>query len=209
MDTFKEIFKKKRSYGLFSGDTRETNKDFIFSTVQTVNNPDHFKKFKKNYFDYIIIDETHRAAAKTYQRILNYFKPKFLLGMTATPERTDGFDIFSYFDHNIAYEIRLNKALDEDLLIPFHYFGVTDISVDGKELDDKSEFNLLLSDERVERIIEKINEYKYDDGNIRGLIFCSSVKTKILSEKFNKKGFKTVALSGDNTEEEEQKLLNC
>ena len=121
MDTFKEIFKKKRSYGLFSGDTRETNKDFIFSTVQTVNNPDHFKKFKKNYFDYIIIDETHRAAAKTYQRILNYFKPKFLLGMTATPERTDGFDIFSYFDHNIAYEIRLNKALDEDLLIPFHY----------------------------------------------------------------------------------------
>ena len=167
METFKLIFKNNRSFGLYSGN-RDMNSDFIFSTVQTINNEEHMRKFSPNHFDYIIIDETHRAGGQTYQKIINYFKPQFLLGMTATPERTDGFDIFSLFDHNIGYEIRLNRALDEGLLCPFHYYGVTDISVDGKILDENSDFNLLLSNERVDRIIEKTKLYGCDDGNVRG-----------------------------------------
>ena len=208
METFKLIFKNNRSFGLYSGNTRDMNSDFIFSTVQTINNEEHMRKFSPNHFDYIIIDETHRAGGQTYQKIINYFKPQFLLGMTATPERTDGFDIFSLFDHNIGYEIRLNRALDEGLLCPFHYYGVTDISVDGKILDENSDFNLLLSNERVDRIIEKTKLYGCDDGNVRGLIFCSRIEeSENLSKLFNEKGFKTIHLSGQNSEEERSKAI--
>ena len=206
--TFKDIFKDTRSYGIFSGETRDVTKDFIFSTVQTINNPDHMNNFKPDFFDYIIIDETHRAGGQTYKRVLNYFKPKFLLGMTATPERTDGFDIFTHFDHNIGYEIRLNRALDEGLLSPFHYFGVTDITVDGRILDENSDFNILLSDERVERIIEKIKEFDCDDGNVRGLMFCSRVEeAEKISIKLNNRGLKTLALSGKNSEDERAEAI--
>ena len=208
LNTFSQIFKNERTYGVYTGNQKDIDKDFIFSTVQTINNPVHINKFNKEYFDYIIIDETHRAGTKTYSNVLNYFKPKFLLGMTATPERTDGFDIFSLFDYNIGYEIRLNRALDEGLLCPFHYFGVTDISVDGQILDDNSDFNLLVSEERVERIIETINKYDCDDGNVRGLIFCSRVdEADGLSILFNRKGLKTICLSGKNTEEERAEAI--
>lgn len=207
-ETFKNIFKNTRTFGIFSGDTREINKDFIFSTVQTINNPDHMRNFKPDFFDYIIIDETHRAGGETYKRILNYFRPKFLLGMTATPERTDGFDIFTHFDHNIGYEIRLNRALDEGLLSPFHYFGVTDITVDGRILDENSDFNILLSDERVNRIIEKVKEFDCDNGNVRGLMFCSRVEeAENLSIKLNERGLKTKALSGNNSEDERAEAI--
>ncbi|MGY8714604.1 MAG: DEAD/DEAH box helicase family protein [Verrucomicrobiia bacterium] len=124
MESFKRIFGDQKTMGLYSGQNREKEADFRFSTVQTINREEHLKQFSKDYFDYIIIDETHRAGAKTYQKILDHFRPKFILGMTATPERTDGYDIFSLFDHNIAYEIRLQKAMKENLLCPFHYFGV-------------------------------------------------------------------------------------
>ena len=96
--------------GLFSGSSKELECDYIFSTIQTVSKPENLNLFKEEYFDYIVIDETHRAGAASYKRILDYFTPKFLLGMTATPERTDGEDIFKLFDYNIAYEIRLHGA---------------------------------------------------------------------------------------------------
>ena len=156
MESFERIFGGQKTMGLYSGQTREKEADFLFSTVQTINREEHLKQFSKDYFDYIIIDETHRAGAKTYQRILDHFSPKFILGMTATPERTDGYDIFTLFDHNIAYEIRLQKAMNEDLLCPFHYFGVTDIKVNGEVLDEASDFNHLVSEERVNKIDEKI-----------------------------------------------------
>ena len=96
--------------------------------------------------------------------------------MTATPERTDGFDIFALFNHNIAYEIRLQKAMEAELLSPFHYFGVTDILVNGEALDEKSDFGKLISSDRVEHIIKTIDEYGCDTGNVRGLVFCSRVE---------------------------------
>lgn len=110
-------------------------------------------------------DEVHRSGAATYQKVLEYFKPKFLLGMSATPERMDGFDIFKAFDHNIAYEIRLNRALEENMLCTFHYYGVSEIEIGGQLLSDNAEFNLLSSDERVNHIIEKSKFYGCDSSN--------------------------------------------
>ena len=117
--------------------------------------------------------------------------------MSATPERTDDFDIFKLFDYNIAYEIRLQQALEEDLLCPFHYFGIQDISINGKEIEDKSDFNLLIDDERVNHIIDKINFYGYCGERVKGLIFCSNKEeAKRLSMKFNERGYNTTHLTG-------------
>ena len=208
MESFMKIFKDEKTYGLYGGQTKETNFDFIFSTNLTLSNPENLKRFAPDTFDYIIIDETHRAGASTYQKIINYFTPKFLLGMTASPERTDGYDIFELFNNNIAYEIRLKQAMEEDLIVPFHYFGVTDITVDGELLDDNTDFNNLTKDERVNRIIQISKKYGCDDGTIRGLIFCSlKDEANELSKKFNEKGLKSIALTGDHSEDEREKAI--
>ena len=209
LNTFKSIFHDTKTMGMYSGSKRELDKDFIFSTIQTISRPEHLSQFDKKHFDYIVIDESHHAGADSYQNILNHFTPKFLLGMTATPERTDGLDIFSLFDHNIAYEIRLHKALDEDMLSPFHYYGITDISVNGELLKENEDFSILTSDERIKHIIEKANLYGCDNAVVRGLIFCSTVKEcKVLSEGFNQRGFKTIALDGSSSEADRNDAIN-
>ena len=163
---------------------------------------ENLTQFTPTHFDYIIIDETHRAGASSYLKILNYFQPQFLLGMTATPERTDGFDIYQLFDHNIAYEIRLNQAMQENLLCPFHYFGITDITVDDQEINDNSTFNDLTTDARVTHIINQSQYYGFSGERLRGLIFCSQIEeAQILSQKFNERGFNTIALSGKDSQE--------
>lgn len=200
LETFRRIFKDTK-LGLYSGNERDLGADYIFSTIQTISREDNLSKFEKNHFDYIIIDESHRSGANSYLRVIKYFEPKFLLGMTATPERTDGNDIFSLFDHNIAYEIRLNRAMEEGMLCQFHYFGITDLKVNNELLENTKDFNLLANDERVSRIIEKAKLYGTYNGITRGLVFCSrNNEAKLLAEKFNKKGFKSIALSGDNSE---------
>ncbi len=209
LKTFKQVFGFNKEMGFYSGGRKEQDKDFIFSTIQTISRTEHLEVFSPDHFDYIIIDESHRAGADSYQKIVKYFKPKFLLGMTATPERTDGLDIFSLYDHNIAYEIRLQKALEIDILSPFHYFGVTDLSINGQQIEEKAEFNLLTSQERVDRIIENSLFYNCDDGNIRGLVFCSKVEeAKVLSEQFVKRGFKSIALSGESSDEQRNAAID-
>jgi hypothetical protein len=139
---------------------------------------------------------------------MNHFSPKFLLGMTATPERTDGDDIFKMFDNNIAYEIRLHRALAEEMLSPFHYYGVTDLTINNQEVDELTDFNHLTAKERVNRIIETAKRYGCDDGNVRGLIFCSNNEISIkLSNEFNNRGFQTVALTGYSSEAERQRSI--
>jgi superfamily II DNA or RNA helicase/SOS-response transcriptional repressor LexA len=203
LSTFKNVFGAEKTMGLYSGSQRDLDCDFVFSTIQTISKANHLDNFSKDHFDYIIIDETHRSGADSYLRLLNHFEPKFLLGMTATPERTDGDDIFKLFDHNIAYEIRLNRAMEEEMLSTFHYYGVTDLSIDNQVIDNISDFRYLISSERVERIIEQAKFYGSDNGITRGLIFCSRKNEAVeLSKLFNAKGFKTVALTGDNSEEE-------
>jgi len=208
MQSFKALFGDSVSMGLYSGNERELDADFIFCTVQTLAKDEHLHRFQKNHFDYIVIDETHRAAAKSYDRILQHFVPKFLLGMTATPERTDDKDVFELFDYNIAYEIRLQEALKEDILCPFHYFGIGEIEVDGVLLDDKADFNLLMSEQRVEHILETIQKYGSDNGIVRGLVFCSKKEEcHFLAEEFNKRNLVSIALTGDNNEDERRKSI--
>lgn len=209
LKTFQNIFGKEITMGLYSGQHRELEKDFLFSTIQTISKQNHLDQFDKHYFDYIIIDESHRSGAESYQRLVSYFEPKFLLGMTATPERTDGNDIFSIFDHNIAYEIRLNQAMEEDMLSQFHYYGVTDITLNNQVLEDTSDFNLLTSNERIDHIINRAEFYGSDNGIVRGLAFCSRVEeAKTLSELFNQRGYRTITLSGVNSEEERKDAID-
>lgn len=208
MDSFKDVLGNNINTGLLSGTHHDFDADYLFSTVQTMSKDAVLSRYGEDYFDYVIIDETHKAGAESYRKIINYFKPKFLLGMTASPERTDGFDIFQLFDHNIAYEIRLQQALEEDLLCPFHYFGVTELTVDGALIDDNTEFRYLVSEERVNHIIEKAEFYGHCGDRVKGLIFCGTIKeAEELSALFNKKGYQTAALSGANTQEERESRI--
>ena len=202
LNTFDQVLNNDFSLGLFSGKYKNLDKNYIFSTVQTLSKDENLNQFSPDQFEYIIIDETHRVGAPTYQKIIDYFTPKFLLGMTATPERTDGYDIFSLFNHNLAYEIRLHDALAENMLVPFHYFGVTDILINGEPVDENIDFSMLVSKERVDRIIEKITHYGCDSGTPKGLIFCSRIEeAKELSSLFNKRKYKTICLSGSDSED--------
>lgn len=208
LETFKKVFKQEKTYGLYSGSQRDLDADYIFSTIQTISREDHLSQFSKDSFDYIIIDETHRSGADSYLRFINHFKPQFLLGMTATPERTDGHDIFNLFDHNVAYEIRLNQAMEEGMLSQFHYYGITHLEVNDEELEDSKDFNLLANDERVSKLIETAKFYGSDNGITRGLVFCNrNEEATNLSEKFNQNGFKTIALSGNNSETERAEAI--
>lgn len=189
-------------YGILSANHKDFHKPYLFATINMLSKEENLTQFAPTHFDYIIIDETHRAGASSYLKILNYFQPQFLLGMTATPERTDGFDIYQLFDHNIAYEIRLNQAMQENLLCPFHYFGITDITVDNQEINDNSTFNDLTTDARVTHIINQSQYYGFSGERLRGLIFCSQIEeAQILSQKFNERGFHTIALSGKDSQE--------
>lgn len=209
LNTFKSVFGEERTLGLYSGNQKDLDCDFVFSTIQTISKANHLDNFSKDHFDYIIIDETHRSGADSYLRLIEHFNPKFLLGMTATPERTDGNDIFQLFDHNIAFEIRLNKAMEEEMLSTFHYYGVSDLSVDNIQVETKSEFRYLVANERVERIIEQANFYGSDNGITRGLIFCSKKDEAVeLAHLFNAKGFNCVALTDDSSEEERVNAIN-
>lgn len=113
-------------FGILSGTSKDVHAKYLFATIQTISRDGYLQQFSKDQFDYVLIDEVHKAGAESYLKIINYFTPNFLLGMTATPERTDRFNIYELFDYNIAYEIRLQAALEEEMLCPFHYFGVLD-----------------------------------------------------------------------------------
>src|SRR5699024_3206562 len=145
----------------------------VFASIQTLSKTENLKQFNPKEFDYILIDEVHKAGAPSYLKVINYFEPNFLMGMTATPERTDDFNIYELFDYNIAYEIRLQEALEEDMLCPFHYFGVVDFEIDGQLFEETSVLSKLITEERVNHIIEKINYYGYSGDTVKGLMFCS------------------------------------
>lgn len=135
IESFKKIMPQK-IYGKFTGTNKNKKAEYIFSTIQSMSK--HYKEFKNDEFDYIIIDEAHHITAKSYQEIINYFSPKFLLGLTATPERCDGGNIYEVFNLNIPVELRLQEALDNNLVVPFHYFGVKDIDeINLKDMNGK------------------------------------------------------------------------
>lgn len=193
-------------YGKLSGGVKQRDARYLFATVQTLSQPDVLATFGADHFDYLILDEAHRAAAPTHQRILNHFTPKFTLGMTATPERMDGFNVFELFDFNVPYEIRLNHALEEDMLCPFHYYGVADVTLaTGETLTDDPDLKVLISEDRVDHLIRAIEVYGQASVPPRGLIFCSRKdEARALSAALNTRTLRgtplrTVAMTGDDS----------
>ncbi|MFZ3580177.1 DUF3427 domain-containing protein [Virgibacillus sp. DJP39] len=198
-----------KDFGILSGSSKQTNARYLFATIQTISKAETLQLFDREEFDYILIDEVHKAGAKSYHRVIDYFRPKFFMGMTATPERTDDFNIYELFDYHIAYEIRLQEALEEDMLCPFHYFGVTDLEYNGEIIDDTTLLSKLVTEERVNHIIDKVNYYGFSGDRVTGLMFCSRKDEAYkLSEALNEKGFCTVALTGDNSQEERKYQVN-
>lgn len=185
-----------------------SQKKYVFATIQTLSRDANLQSFDPAFFDYILIDEVHKAGADSYKKVMDYFQPDFYLGMTATPERTDGQNIYELFDYNIAYEIRLQEALDNDMLCPFIYYGVSDIKVDGQLINEKSTFSNLVSEQRVKHILDKVSYYGVSGETVKGLIFCSSVReANELENLFNAKGLRTRALSGIHSQEERQQVV--
>ena len=185
----------------------QTQAKYIFASIQTLTR--HTNDFAHNAFDYILIDETHRASAPSYQVILSYFSPKFLLGLTATPERTDGFNVYELFDYNLAYEINLKDALLAEMLVPFHYIGVTDYEIDGQLIDEVLDIKYLVIDERVDYIIEKATYYGFSGHLLQGLIFVSRQQEgQILADKLTQRGWPAKYLGAQHSAKERTQAVN-
>ncbi|RAZ81131.1 DUF3427 domain-containing protein [Planococcus halotolerans] len=193
----------EKDFGILSGSSRQTDARYLFATIQTISKESTLKQLDPEAFDYILIDEVHKAGAKSYLKVIEHFKPQFLMGMTATPERTDDFNIYELFDYNVAYEIRLQEAMEEDMLCPFHYYGVTDVEYEEGVIDEATAFAKLITNERVDHILDKILYYGHSGEKVRGLMFCSRKDEALqLSVEFNKRGLRTTALTGDHSQEE-------
>ncbi len=214
--SYEKVFAKSVSMGVVDGKNHDYDKDYVFATVQTLNRDRHLLQYKQDAFDCIVLDEAHHVSAYTYQKIMKHFTPKLWLGMTATPDKRDdhveGRNIYELFNYQIAYEIRLQQAMEENLLCPFHYFGITDLDIIGDSQEIGGDFSMLTSDERVKHILNQADYYGYSGDRVKGLIFCRNIKeTEELSEKFNQsinpstgKRFRTIALNGSATEQERQ-----
>ncbi len=214
IDTFRGVLKDANFGELFVGNHRPDNIDHLFISIQTFNSQDFTTKTNPNFYDYIIVDEFHHAAAPTYQKLLTYYKPKILLGLTATPERMDGKNILEYFDNRVSAEIRLPEAIDRKLLCPFQYFGVSDI-VDLDELKwtrggyDKTELsNIYTINEgtavrRADYVIASILKYVTDIDEVKGLGFCVSIEhAKFMSDYFNNHSIPSMYLVGSSSDED-------
>ena len=215
--SFEKVFDKKVTMGVVGAGSYEYDKDYVFATVETLNRDTHLFRYQPEAFDCIILDEAHHSSNNIYTKVINYFNPKLFLGMTATPDKRDdnqeGKNIYEIFHYQIAHEIRLQQAMEDNLLCPFHYFGISEVvSLDDKTLQatklTEEEFNQLTSDERVRHIIEQSEYYGYSGERVKGLIFCSRIKEcEELSRKFNELGYRTVALSGADNEDKRQEAF--
>lgn len=201
----------RKKTALLSGPQRETEgADIIFATVQTMCKPEVYRSFRRDEFDLIIIDEAHRCEAAGYRSLMEYFTPALFLGMSASPERTDAFDVYAAFDHNIACEIRLQQALEYDYLCPFHYFGISDFrGTDSTPVREPEDLKYLVSEERVKYILGKLEFYGCSGSRVRGLIFCSrTAEAEELSKLFNLTGrYRTTCLSGESSQEARERAV--
>ncbi|MBU5486673.1 DEAD/DEAH box helicase [Clostridium sp. MSJ-8] len=202
-ETYTSLLRNKNiKTGLYTGSSKDKDADYLFSTIQTMER--HINEFAVDEFEYIVMDEAHHSTSKTAQKILNYFKPEFLLGITATPERCDEGNIFDVFDNNVALEIRLNEALENELIVPFHYFGITDIedvNYDGLDIDNISEVaKRLMINSRVDFILDKMRFYGHDGNKLKAIGFCINKEhAKYMANEFNKRGIESIALTSEDS----------
>ena len=198
MQSFEKVMEGEKSIEKYDPRANNLGADCTFVTIQTLSRPDVLEMIPEDAFEYILIDEAHHIGAETYQRALNHFKPRFLLGMTATPDRTDGFDVYGYFDYNIAYDIRLKEAMEYRLICPFHYFGISDLSFDGTSDDDYRDFLNTHLDQRLDHIISNAEYFGYCGSRLKGLVFCRDLKeAELYSHEFRKRGYRTEWVSGN------------
>ncbi|MEY8566812.1 DEAD/DEAH box helicase [Corynebacteriaceae bacterium 7-707] len=196
--------------GRIVGTEKEIDRPHAFAMVQTLSKAGFLESIPRDAFDLVIIDEVHRAGAASYERVIEHFQPKFLLGLTATPERTDDFNVFKLFDHNVPYEIRLQEALQADMLAPFDYYGVTEyIDDSGVVQDETSNLSKLIAPERIEYILDMLRTYGFPSG-VKGLIFCSSKKeahelSALLNQRsLNGSRLRTLPLTGESSRAERE-----
>ena len=214
MYTFRAVLKDANFGELFVGNYKPESIDYLFLSVQTFNSQDFTEKTTPDFYDYIVVDEFHHAAAPTYQKLLSYYQPQILLGLTATPERMDGKSILPYFNHRIAAEIRLPEAINRKLLCPFQYFGVTD-TVDLDQLKwasggyDKTELSNLytisgsIAQRRADHVVSSLLKYVTDIDDVKGLGFCVTVAhAEFMSGYFNEHGIPSMFLTGKSPDEE-------
>ena len=212
--TFRAVLKDANFGELFVGNYKPEGIDHLFLSIQTFNSQDFTSKTSPDFYDYIIVDEFHHAAAPTYKKLLDYYQPKILLGLTATPERMDGKSILPYFGNRIAAEIRLPEAIDRKLLCPFQYFGVTD-NVDLDKLKwtaggyDKTELSNvytmsgMIAERRADLVVASLLKYVTDINDVKGLGFCVSVAhAEFMSAYFNMQGIPSMFLTGQSPDEE-------
>ena len=212
--TFRAVLKDANFGELFVGSYRPENIDFLFLSIQTFNSQNFNAKTTPDFYDYIIVDEFHHAAAPTYQKLLSYYQPKILLGLTATPERMDGKSILQYFNYRIAAEIRLPEAIDRKLLCPFQYFGVTDTvdlntlkwsagGYDREELSALYTFSGAVANRRADLVVSSLLKYVTDIDEVKGLGFCVTVDhAQFMSQYFNDHGISSIFLTGKSSDEE-------
>lgn len=202
LHVFRGILKDPNFGDLMVGGNEPSQLDHLFTSIQSFNSRNLAEITSPDYYDMIIVDEFHHAAAPSYQKLLSYYTPKILLGLTATPERMDGLDILQYFNGKITAEIRLPEAINRKLLAPFHYFGVTDV-VDLNDVSwkrgtyDPAELSYLFTGnrERVEQIIQAVQNYTTDIHDIIGLGFCVSVDhAEFMAESFTEAGIPSECL---------------
>ncbi len=212
--TFRAVLKDANFGELFVGSYKPESMDYLFVSIQTFNSQSFTEKTTPDYYDYIVVDEFHHAAAPTYQKLLSYYQPAILLGLTATPERMDGKSILTYFNNRIAAEIRLPEAIDRKLLCPFQYFGVTD-TIDLNDLKwsaggyDKTELSNIYTmsgieaNRRADLVISSLLKYVTDIDEVKGLGFCVSVAhAEFMSDYFNQHGIPSMFLTGNSPDDE-------
>lgn len=207
MHTFRNVL-KEQNFGELMGDGYQPNqKNVIFATIQTFNNIDLEAFCTPTYYDYVVIDEVHHAQAQSYQKVIQYFRPQILLGLTATPERMDGKDVVADFNNRIAAEIRLPDALNNKLLCPFQYFGISD-QIDYSKVkwingryDSNALTNVLTANDfRVRDIIQNLEKYTKDPQEVSCIGFCASkAHAEFMTDKFNKAGLRSQYLTSDNS----------
>ena len=214
MYTFRAVLKDANFGEMFVGNYRPDSLENLFISIQTFNSQNFTEKTTADFYDYIIVDEFHHAAAPTYQQLLEYYQPQILLGLTATPERMDGKSVLGYFNNRIAAEIRLPEAIDRKLLCPFQYFGVTD-TVDLDQLKwsaggyDKTELSNIytlsgaVAEMRADMVINSLLKYVTDIDDVKGLGFCVTVAhAEFMCSYFNEHGIPSMFLTGKSPEEE-------
>ncbi|GAB3352344.1 DUF3427 domain-containing protein [Arachidicoccus ginsenosidivorans] len=207
LHTFRNVLKDQNFGTLLGNGENPFNKTNVFATIQSLTSSDLAQYASNDYYDYIIVDEVHHSKASTYQRVMKYFTPKILLGLTATPERMDGVSILPDFNHRIAAEIRLPDALNKGLLCPFQYFGITDqldyshVSWKSGHYDTQELTNLYTgNDLRVVSILQNIRTYCKDIDNVSALGFCISIEhAKYMQQKFERAGLKSAYLVSENS----------